>query len=437
MNYKIIQGDIFKALPLIPSDSIDAVVTSPPYWGMRSYVEKDNELKKQELGSEPTMEEYLDNTMRWVKEIYRVLKPSGSFILNIGDCFCGGGHNNFTGGRLDGSPQEKTLHYETTRREPKEGIYKAKQFLSVSSFAYCRIISETDFICRGENLWCKPNVPSPFRTRLKHSHEKLFWFVKDADDYYFNARPWLKKTTETTKQRANYDIKGRPQTLVQRHIYAEETAGKMNETIESSWRVIEDEGRERIKGERERQGLSGLYCAGDSAETIENSYRIVPVGEKQKGFELNGKMPQEHVAPFPEALVKPWVECLTPKQVCSKCGRPLKVKIVAERKEPIKHIKFTPTGEQSLDNVRSISGATYNYPTLKDKFEPSCECKVDFVPGVVLDPFNGSGTILKIARDLQLNGVGIELNPKSVEYTKSRINWGNSLDGNKYEVEEV
>ena len=276
-------------------------------------------------------------------------------------------------------------------------IFKEKQFLDVAAFAYQRIITETDFVCRNRAVWCKPNVPSPIRSRLKQSTESVDWFVKNADEYYFNPRPWLKKTCEATKERSNYIVKARPQTSVQRDIPVEEMKGRLLETVEHSWRII-------------------------------------PVGEKQKGFELNGKEKQEHVAPFPEALVKPWVESLTPKQVCSKCGKPLKVKIVSERKEPIKHIKFTPTGEKSLDNVRSISGATYNYPTLKVKFEPSCECGVEFVAGVVLDPFLGSGTVLKIARDLSLNGVGIELNAKYLDYAKSRVNWKESLSGYDYEV---
>ena len=107
---------------------------------------------------------------------------------------------------------------------------------------------------------------------------------------------------------------------------------------------------------------------GRPIETIEHSWRVVPVGEKQKGFELSGKEKQEHVAPFPEALVKPWIESLCPPN------------------------------------------------------------------GTVLDPFVGSGTVLKIARDLRLNGIGIDLNEKYLNYARKRLNWGEALSGYDYAV---
>lgn len=332
MRYQLIQGNVFDVLPSIPAESIDLVITSPPYWGLRSYGVEG------ELGAEPTMEAYLENLMRWVKEVYRILKPSGSFVLNIGDCYLGGGRGTeetrangklkgegFAGGQKGGVESPKV----------RGGFYKPKQLLSVSSFAYCKIVSETDFVCRNESIWCKPNVPSPIRSRLKHSHEKVFWFVKDADEYYFNAKPWLRKVTQNSHERGKYPV----------NMAHFNTGAQDKETKAPVEYPI---------------------------ETIEHSWRVVPVGEKQKGFELNGKEKQEHVAPFPEALVKPWVESLCPPE------------------------------------------------------------------GVVLDPFMGSGTVLKIARDLRLNCVGIELNPKYVEYAAKRCNFSEEgkVSGNTFEIQE-
>jgi site-specific DNA-methyltransferase (adenine-specific) len=270
------------------------------------------------------METYLENTMKWVKEVWRVLKPTGSFIFNIGDCFCSSGSG---------------------------GIYKTKQLLSVSSFAYCKIISETDFVCRGEHIWCKSNVPTPIRSRLKHSHEKLFWFVKDADKYYFNEKPWLKPANARDGK--------------------DDFTGGISVNGDKSTRRDVNLRRQFFERQDTEFGVSRIqkkYYDYDNPMTIESSWRIINVGEKQKGFELYGKEKQEHIAPFPEILVKPYLESLCPKD------------------------------------------------------------------GTVLDPFLGSGTTLKIARDLGLNGTGIELNPSYAEYSKKRINWNNGIDGNEYEL---
>jgi site-specific DNA-methyltransferase (adenine-specific) len=369
MKLTIIRGDTFKRLPEIPNESIDLVITSPPYWGLRAYGTEgiviggqedcphewesfvrpsenkrinDNTIQpkayyedqiqskcskcgawKGEYGQEPTMEEYLDHTLIWVKEVWRVLKPTGSFVLNIGDCFVGGGRGN--------RASATTCMAKVNESVPKPpawsrmgGFYKAKQFLSVSSFAYCRIISETDFVCRGEHVWLKPNVPSPIRTRLKHAHEKLFWFVKDAEDYYFDATPWLKKISETSRKRFTY-----PMNIEHFNTNAQDKETKL--------------------------------LAQSKEETIENSWRIVPVGARQNGFELFGKHKSEHVAPFPEELVRPYIKSLCP------------------------------------------------------------------FGGVVLDPFLGSGTTMRIAMEENLNCIGIELSERYIETAKKRCNWGGGL----------
>jgi DNA modification methylase len=237
-----------------------------------------------ELGAEPTMEAYLDNTMRWVKEVWCVLKPTGSFVLNIGDCWYGswgGGYDREL--KVKGNAENQPYGFLGKKNpERSSGFYKAKQLLSVSSFAYCRIVSETDFVCRGEHIWAKPNVPSPIRSRLKHSHEKLFWFVKDADEYYFDSKAWMKKVCEASNSRYNYS----------QHL----SAGLKN-IITSKTSGLEHEG-----------GNTHLI----DKDTIEHSWRIVPVGAKQSGFELEGKQASEHIAPYPENLIRPYIQSLCP-----------------------------------------------------------------------------------------------------------------------------
>lgn len=225
------------------------------------------------------------------------------------------------------------------------GFYKAKQFLDVAAFAYTRIISETDLVCRNRGVWCKPNVPSPIRSRLKQSWEAVDWFVKDADEYYFDAKPWLKEITDNSIKRSQRAvITTRPQGAF---------AGQ--EWSDTSCFV-----RKHANARKEGRELN--YPADKN--TIEHAWRVIPCGEKQQGFELHDREKQEHVAPFPTALIRPWVQSLCPPD------------------------------------------------------------------GVVLDPFLGSGTTMRVALEEGRSCVGIELNPAYVEYTKKRVNWSNGGLGN-------
>ena len=375
MKFTLMQGHVFDRLPEIESNSIDLCITSPPYWGLRSYGVEG------ELGAEATMELYLDNTLRWVKEVFRVLKPTGSFVLNIGDCFIGGGRGTKPGpASLDCNHAEVMQAPNWNALRPiKEnvsphavcpvlgGIYKSKQLLSVSSFAYCRIVSETNFVCRGEHLWCKNNIPSPIRSRLKHSHEKLFWFVKDAGKYYFDAKPWLKNlaiTTPARMQRAHLTV--RPQSGYDGEHRIKPNTRSNDEQLRYMRGKVK--GQAKMESSEEfRKKYEGGSFHKHAQETIEHSWRIVPVGEKQKGFEIHGRLRSEHIAPFPETLIAPYVKSLCPPG------------------------------------------------------------------GIILDPFVGSGTVMKVARDAGRSCTGIDLNPSYLAYAKKRVNWANGLDGAEYE----
>lgn len=75
-----IQGDAEDVLQALPADLVDFCMTSPPYWGKREY-------ENGGIGLEHTIEEYIDNLLSIFSEVWRVLKPTGSFWLNIGDTY--------------------------------------------------------------------------------------------------------------------------------------------------------------------------------------------------------------------------------------------------------------------------------------------------------------------------------------------------------------
>lgn len=190
MKLEIKQGNVFDKIKEVPDNSIDLCITSPPYWGLRDYGIDG------QLGNEPTMEKYLDNTLIWVKEVFRVLKPTGSFVLNLGDCFIGGGRggghaNGFVSGHVGTAKapswndlkKNGTADWKANSTPNSDGvgnlggIYKTKQLLSITSFAYCKIVSETDFVCRGEHIWC---LEENTRLILKRAGYKIHTTIKEA-----------------------------------------------------------------------------------------------------------------------------------------------------------------------------------------------------------------------------------------------------------------
>jgi DNA modification methylase len=83
----IMIGDVHEQLRLLPSDHFDCVVTSPPYWGLRSYLPEGHEDKHKEIGCERTLGEHLAVMVDVFNEVRRVMKPSATLWLNYGDCF--------------------------------------------------------------------------------------------------------------------------------------------------------------------------------------------------------------------------------------------------------------------------------------------------------------------------------------------------------------
>ena len=73
-------GDCLNILELIPKNSVDCIITSPPYWGQRQY-------SGGGIGLEASYSDYINNVTKITNELYRILKPSGSFWLNIGDTY--------------------------------------------------------------------------------------------------------------------------------------------------------------------------------------------------------------------------------------------------------------------------------------------------------------------------------------------------------------
>ena len=173
---KIVCGNSFDILKDIPSDSINLIITSPPYFGCRVYGDE-------KLGREIDPLEYVSNLFEFTKEIKRVLKKDGSFYLNIGDVYYG--TKGF--GRVKGQFLRKTHeHYKYHEVIKEDGKYlQYKQLLLIPSRLAIKM-QEDGWILRNQNIWFKVNAcPNYSPDRRLPCYEYIFHFVK-SKQYYFD-----------------------------------------------------------------------------------------------------------------------------------------------------------------------------------------------------------------------------------------------------------
>src|ERR1035437_892870 len=91
MSPRLIIGDVHEVLATMPENSVDLVVTSPPFLALRSYLPADHPDKAKEIGSEPTPGEVIDALLDVTEALARVLTPHGSICIELGDTYSGSG----------------------------------------------------------------------------------------------------------------------------------------------------------------------------------------------------------------------------------------------------------------------------------------------------------------------------------------------------------
>ena len=175
---KIYNGEALEILKTFESESIDCVVTSPPYWGLRDY-----NVDKQ-LGLEETFIEYIDKLCNIFDEVKRVLKKTGTCFVNLGDTY--GGDMDRSNYRLSGDhPKDCKCSYCTMKRPSvKNNIVKSKSLCQIPS-RFAIEMCNRGWILRNELIWWKPScMPSSAKDRFTVDFEKVFFFVKNRK-YYF------------------------------------------------------------------------------------------------------------------------------------------------------------------------------------------------------------------------------------------------------------
>lgn len=188
---KIINGEALSVLKKMEDESVNCVITSPPYWGLRDYGVKG------QLGLEKTFKEYINKLCDIFDEVKRVLKKDGTCWVNLGDTY-----NNTAMGSADKSTVGNNKNPEIQKQMKKKVFLKdmpAKCLCQIPS-RFAIEMCNRGWILRNEIIWRKPNcMPSSAADRFTVDYEAMFFFVKNQK-YYFEQQ--IEKYDEQSISRA-------------------------------------------------------------------------------------------------------------------------------------------------------------------------------------------------------------------------------------------
>jgi site-specific DNA-methyltransferase (adenine-specific) len=311
-------GDAHMMLQRLPAASVDCVVTSPPYFRLRNY------QHQKQIGLEPRVDDWVANLRHVLTGIGRVLTPSGTVWLNLGDSYSSG----------------------------KQGAARKSLLLGPERLALGLI--QDGWIIRNKIIWAKRNpMPSAINDRLTCSWEVIYLLTR-GPRYFFDLDAI--RVPHTSKKPATHRPRGW--------------------SVPSEWRVTPttNSGLDALAAEG-RAGHPLGKNPGDVWHLSTASYRGA------------------HHAVFPVSLAERPILAGSPERRCMLC------------RLPWQRARYRQLGQLAV----------------RGDLRPTCACGGNSEPGVVLDPFIGSGTTAIAAERHGRNWIGIEVNPRFARLAEQRV----------------
>jgi len=407
-----------------------------------------------QLGMEPTPYMFVDHLIEIFREVKRVLKPHGNCFVIIDDTYSGSGkghnwidpkHPNARNGNLDPTQFEK--------------VAPRKSLLLVPEMFAIKMVYELGFILRQKLIWAKKvliykemetvgnAMPESVKDRNTHTFEYIYHFVKGPKYYYDQLRlPYKESTIE--RNQYSWSNEGKWGDRSKHNPYAIKSLRVNNNnsvqlTLDSDiakdndyggnfagmGEEAEKYGSPRTRSQRKYKNTSDFTFAANLAK-IRDAMReeglpeVHPLGANAPDvIQINTEpFPEAHFATFPERLVEFLIKVGCPEQTCRKCGKPRERVVEKENllgyNPSTTYTANTPfihhgEGKSTLRVTHGILRHTVGWT--------NCGCGEGFEPGIVLDPFLGSGTTALVALKMGRRFIGIEINPKYIEIAKRRI----------------
>jgi site-specific DNA-methyltransferase (adenine-specific) len=313
----VIKGDVLNILKTFPTNCIDTIITSPPYWALRKYGDDNNEL-----GQEQTFQEYVEKLVEIFDEVWRVLKKEGTCWVNISDTYISQGASRHIGYADPKNSKVGIKNYIEPSALPQSIQQKC---LANIPHRFAIAMTDRGWIHRNTIIWYKRNaMPSSVKDRFTVDYEPVFFFTKQQK-YYFEQQfePYL---------------------------------SPMNR-----W------GGEQVKK------YTGKFSIGADVEKY-NSPRArqmrlnYPERERSLRPNTNGKnmrcvwdLPTKpsnvaHFAMYPEKLVERMIKAGCPEFVCNKCGKAREriIKKIKHEQIEIYNGKATKDYDKHKRKIRAI-----------------------------------------------------------------------------------
>lgn len=412
----VLCGDIREVAKVLPSGSVNCIMTSPPYFGLRDYgtakweggdgecdhrtgnqVGQSNTGQKEssyvngvrpgmdhatcarcgatridkQMGLEETPEAYVANLVGVFRELKRVLRDDGVLWLVLGDSY------NTT------PPGNKGFHYgngraaQGTLETGHKGLVtslKPKNLIGIP-WRVAFALQADGWYLRSDVIWAKSNpMPESVTDRPTKSHEYVFLLTKKAR-YWYDA--------DAIKEQNAWPDHNR--------------FGNKNAAAR---RVKE------LTGNMKPDAPEHTDRNGRNARTV---WTIPTVPLKAA-----------HFAAFPPVLVEKCILAGCPSRVCVECGEPWVRVVERKASTPGQDIGYNTGTKTRNDGDRA--GHWVDMTTKLLHFAPTCQCNAPHRPGVVLDPFIGSGTVAQVAIQTGRDWLGVELNPEYIKLARARIN---------------
>lgn len=401
LEYRV--GDVFDRLAEIPDDSIDLIVSSPPFLALRSYLPADHPDKGKEIGQEPNPAAFIDTHLALAAEYARVLAPHGSLCYEIGDTYSG---SSAFGGDATGTKYNRgdgITSMSTQRSGDQWPLAKSMCIIPhmfTGSLAYGRNLLTGEPSPAGEwrirNVicWARPNPPvGALGDKFRPATSYITVACKSAKRYFdLDA-----VRTELKHDYAAYDRA--PDSK------AGSRAGKTGE------------GPRMDRAEYNPAGAPPLdWHADDHPEDGDWLWKLST--QPYRGA---------HFATYPLALPKRLIEAMCPLKVCRVCGVP------SERitSEPEYVPSATNRGGVMLsDGKRKAEGVNQwgndeggNASVVRTAQTLGwSDCGHDaWRTGVVLDPFGGSGTTAEAAQAVGRSAILIDLDARNADLAQQRV----------------
>ena len=379
MSVTILRADA-RMLPLA-DESVDLIVSSPPYWSLRAY-QDNGETYDGQIGAEATPGEFVDALIDCTREWMRVLKPSGSIWVNLGDKYATAGTRRGNEEVLVDSDHRTATHYM-----PRPAGFPNKSLMLLPERYRIRAVDELGLIARAVVIWSKPNgLPESVTDRVRRSHED--WVHLTKQPRYYSA---------VDEIREEYS----PQTEAWQRL-KQRRAGEVPAYTEHVDQVLGG----GHTGLNDRGSANPLGKLPGSVWTIATEPLRVP---DHLGIDHFAAFPTE----FPRRIITGW----SPREVCTACGegrRPVSVALgesARDRMNAQGHNGYTaPPGQQlrALD----FKGGHAQGARARELTGYDCACpdtSAPATPGVVLDVFGGTGTTALVADVLGRDGITVDL----------------------------